>query len=1119
MFSRIRGEIRRFFHCERSAVTVIVTFLLVPAILITGTGVEFARIFANRAMTERAGELAANAALTQYDAILQDMYGLYAIAMTDDELSDLLDEYVKAAFDEGESSLWLNAGDASASLNTTDSNYYLSRKEVLARQIQEYCKIRGIGALANDLIDKFNIFDFSKLKVDLDIFDKKLETDDQFKALLEQYSDFYYRMRYNDYFVESGTRGVISKLNEKIIEGGNLVTSIRTIVEDMQTYKEQYDDAPNNYEDDELTEFRNECRDNFNEQKDELLRLVDDFTSDFPKFTHSSPNSEHKAGASEKPRYVDVVAEITGYNALEALFQQPGSNIDYYSDNFENPDCLMSYSYNLEQIIGSAKAINVQIDDFKAKQIELNNAVNNGSDLTQSTMTNQSEVYDRYMNKIDVDGVVTSIANNNKEYITDYQSYFLNSMFTYSGTQIGYNDIRAKVNSLGISSSVAMFNALKGISFLDYDQIYEWGAFCKHKTDGLSGNPFASISPDGLQELYWILALQYVNTDAGTAKSKVESALNNIGKSISGLTENLLKGLQPYPIGHDYIPGELILPSQGIGTANATDSFTVDLDEMGESNKQTRTSLKDLKNIISSFTASALDSVADKTLMTVYATHIFSNYATAKKESMAGYKYNAQLNYMQGAEQEYIIIGNRDGLKNLTAFGAIIIAIRTVLNFASTFVVPEINALVNSVASAAAAAPFVGPALYLLVQGGLRLALAVGESFVDLYLLRKGNSVLIFKFKSGDFVVGSPIGFAKFTAGLAESAAKTAIGAGVSLTKDLIEDAVSTGDLELKTETNPGHTSAKLLDAAAKAKLDNSSDASDFAALGIDAAVDVYKDYYDRLDKYAKEQSAIEKQQYLQNAAEVQGLEGSDRSDFIDGYNTYITSYHPIESDRNEDYENIKEYFDTYEEKIKNDIEYYRNNPDVEIENVHYNDFISKNSGIMQNIGLALKDDVKKTFEQFTPQGMIDNIKKKFSLGNILKVDYSFYTGVWILLTVNRDKLIMRMADLISLNVANKSSKLTPVVGDYENFAAFGYDVGYAATYSDDLANGRLPPMTQEIFDKYTLDKRRSFIQTDVAYDMKWTFISLGIFQSDPMETGRVFPATFPIRASVYRGY
>ena len=75
----------------RGAVTVFVTVLLIPAVLVSGTGVDIARIFAARSTARDANQLAANALMTNYDALLQDLYGLYAVIGGDDELTGMVD--------------------------------------------------------------------------------------------------------------------------------------------------------------------------------------------------------------------------------------------------------------------------------------------------------------------------------------------------------------------------------------------------------------------------------------------------------------------------------------------------------------------------------------------------------------------------------------------------------------------------------------------------------------------------------------------------------------------------------------------------------------------------------------------------------------------------------------------------------------------------------------------------------------------------------------------------------------------------------------------------------------------------------------------------------------------
>ena len=92
---------RKFFQklrrdC-RGAVTVFVTLLLIPAVLVSGTGVDLARLYTARSIVHDANQLAANSALASYDALLQDLYGLYGIMKDDPEFATMVDEYIQVA--------------------------------------------------------------------------------------------------------------------------------------------------------------------------------------------------------------------------------------------------------------------------------------------------------------------------------------------------------------------------------------------------------------------------------------------------------------------------------------------------------------------------------------------------------------------------------------------------------------------------------------------------------------------------------------------------------------------------------------------------------------------------------------------------------------------------------------------------------------------------------------------------------------------------------------------------------------------------------------------------------------------------------------------------------------
>ena len=91
--------VRKFLKDCRGAVTVMVTLLLIPALLISGTCVDVARSYAARSALQDGNRMGANAWLTQYDALLQDIYGLFGVYANDDELSGdgMLRDYIKAS--------------------------------------------------------------------------------------------------------------------------------------------------------------------------------------------------------------------------------------------------------------------------------------------------------------------------------------------------------------------------------------------------------------------------------------------------------------------------------------------------------------------------------------------------------------------------------------------------------------------------------------------------------------------------------------------------------------------------------------------------------------------------------------------------------------------------------------------------------------------------------------------------------------------------------------------------------------------------------------------------------------------------------------------------------------
>ena len=87
----------KFLKDCKGAITVFVTLLLIPAILISGTAVDLVRIYTAKSIIHDANQLAANSTLASYDALLKDLYGIFGYVNDDPELAGMLNTYIQTA--------------------------------------------------------------------------------------------------------------------------------------------------------------------------------------------------------------------------------------------------------------------------------------------------------------------------------------------------------------------------------------------------------------------------------------------------------------------------------------------------------------------------------------------------------------------------------------------------------------------------------------------------------------------------------------------------------------------------------------------------------------------------------------------------------------------------------------------------------------------------------------------------------------------------------------------------------------------------------------------------------------------------------------------------------------
>ena len=86
----------RIFRKRNGSVSVFLTIILVPVIVISCLFVDASRTKLASSVVSSAGDLTLNTVLTQYDGILNDYYGLMASSQTIDEFLSHADEYFQA---------------------------------------------------------------------------------------------------------------------------------------------------------------------------------------------------------------------------------------------------------------------------------------------------------------------------------------------------------------------------------------------------------------------------------------------------------------------------------------------------------------------------------------------------------------------------------------------------------------------------------------------------------------------------------------------------------------------------------------------------------------------------------------------------------------------------------------------------------------------------------------------------------------------------------------------------------------------------------------------------------------------------------------------------------------
>ena len=738
-----------FLKNTKGAVTVFITLLLIPAILVSGTAVDLARIHTARSIVQDANQLAANSVLTQYNTLLHDLYGLFGVVEDDPILGELLNEYVKVAVfgdESADNSLGALKLFYGSSINTDDPLFVngktLRSSDVLRRQIEEYMKFRGPVIIVKEFLDAV---DGNTIKEDTEVINDKMAVESRISDLYDKYKELY---------------DAIAEADKCILAiGGISGGSFASVSSGLVNIREQF------------THLKN-CYSSWEREEDEDDK--DDYEAHYNAILD---NIE-----------ILIVGGKTGQNWRDGGWSKTGPNpVQGLNVTIENAKRQAdAFKQNFDAVVRIAREIDAMHDEISRMVDELERKLNDGEcgEEMKAALTERSgnppmsliECYREILKWDNIASMATVYKNGGYSYIDNEVKPMLDGVMYRNKNSSGLGNLtRAELASISSNPAFRLSGSVSAAS--------SWAArFADFPADSVTyGMPpgFLKFAEhpgenkaffEALKDMVGRRKVDTVKLFDGQEDSEEggdgERKQRNVIDAVLNIVQSAYEGLTNNPIGAKYISDADTPEPEKLNLLEVVRKIPEVL-----SSKVTSTISDPLKS---------LADAGDYFLILTYCTSMFSNYTTTRPDSVgktrddlsevnfpdsiAGVPISPEVNYFFQSEWEYLYEGNQDAGKNLSAITTLLFLVRFVSNYIVVFSVSEISTIVSAIRGAFSWAPPLG-----IILGELaRAAFVAAESLIDVGVLRSGHKLPLIK-NSGDWVC-SPSGLIRAVANLASDA-------------------------------------------------------------------------------------------------------------------------------------------------------------------------------------------------------------------------------------------------------------------------------------------------------------------------------------------------------------
>lgn len=699
---------RNFFEKSRGSITVFVALILVPTVFFSGFLVDLARLklYGNQAVmtADNYGE----AVLTQYDNLLKELYGLFAVTQGTDGANaiaqlDELQKYVQSSFNPSDHTVsweymqsvlgqtaydgFMPYKDAEISLDyevVKEAN--LGTPEVLGTQIGDFMQFRIAQQLLGDgseLLD--TVASVQNMENNAKLIDKKLELDKEAEKMYELAREYYEIVRdftaYPEYI--RGINDTYSVCGSQFSE--IIGSSHYQVYHDYQAADRTAMDA--------AVEKRKRIEDGENEDSSEAAEEGE------------TDDGSNETLSEEEQKLLDI------YDA-------------YMEDEEAREDVLEQEFDAAISMISSARDRGViRFDNFYDRLVKLeqkaNEIVRKGDDLRKLQQELRELLGEENLSEDLKTGVQEEL--NKMESLFDQLEY-------YTGIASWIRENNAGVNDAYESQTEQIISRL--------EEIKDWYLECNTE------NP--PEWTESLEESRWVdfqSKREYQTLYKSLEKCFGQGGDENEGKKKKDKANEMLKQAEE-DMDKDEETGARDIP-ESFHYGTSYQSLGFDLSDM-------------VDDAVGAFSANHFQNEMNRLILKLYTVEydfgMFSSRVTnisdgadhegQKEVSLTGYEKAANINYLYQAELEYILGGSNSSKENLNGARNKILAFRAVVNFTATYRVKEVNNLIKSISDSAAA---VNPILGLAVNGALRLAVAGLETAKDWENLKKGESVFLEK--------------------------------------------------------------------------------------------------------------------------------------------------------------------------------------------------------------------------------------------------------------------------------------------------------------------------------------------------------------------------------------